>query len=72
MIDSVKYTAPWTAQIPLYIEDGLVLYEYACHEGNWAVHNILSGGRAEDQAAATGGRLVGDELEIVSLTPAAR
>ena len=56
VIDPVKYTAPWTAQIPLYIEDGLVLYEYACHEGNWAVHNILSGGRAEDQAAATGGR----------------
>ena len=46
------YTAPWTAQIPLYTQEGLEIFEYACHEGNWAVRNTLSGGRAEDAAAA--------------------
>ena len=56
VIDPAIYTAPWTAQIPLYTEEGLDLYEYACHEGNWAVRNTLSGGRAEDRAAATSGR----------------
>ena len=54
--DPAIYTAPWTAQIPLHTEEGLTLYEYACHEGNWAVRNTLSGGRAEDRAAAAGGR----------------
>ena len=28
-----------------------VIYEYACHEGNTAVANILAGGRARDKAA---------------------
>jgi hypothetical protein len=54
--DPVIYTAPWTAQVPLYTEEGLTLYEYACHEGNWAVRNTLSGGRAEDRTAAASGR----------------
>ena len=27
------------------------IFEYACHEGNQAVENILRGGRAEDKAA---------------------
>ena len=56
VIDPAIYTAPWTAQIPLYTEEGLVLYEYACHEGSLSVQNTLSGGRADDRAAATNGR----------------
>ena len=27
------------------------LYEYACHEGNYSLVNVLSGARAEDRAA---------------------
>ena len=53
--DPAIYTAPWTAQIPLYTQEGLELYEYACHEGNWAVRNTLSGARAQEQAAESGG-----------------
>jgi len=30
------------------------VFEYACHEGNYAMSNILSGARAEEQAAAGG------------------
>ena len=48
--DPAVYTAPWTVQTPLYTEEGLDLFEYACHEGNWAVRNTLSGARAEERA----------------------
>ena len=44
--------APWTMQMPLRRDDNYGMYEYACHEGNYALHNILSGARADERAAA--------------------
>jgi len=41
---------PWTASIPMARTDDL-LFEYACHEGNYAMTNGLRGTRAEQQAA---------------------
>ena len=38
------YTAPWTAQLPMVPTAG-PLYEYACHEGNHSLTNILEGAR---------------------------
>jgi hypothetical protein len=32
------------------------LFEYACHEGNYALVDILSGVRSAEKAAAAGGR----------------
>ena len=29
-----------------------VIFEYACHEGNYGIYNQLSGARAEDREAA--------------------
>jgi len=29
------------------------LFEYACHEGNWAIVNILRGARAKERAVAS-------------------
>jgi hypothetical protein len=49
--DPVTYTEPWGGQIPFKRQPGLV-YEYACHEGNYAMTNILSGARAEERRAA--------------------
>jgi hypothetical protein len=46
--DPNEYTKPWKVAIPLTKEKEYVLYEYACHEGNEAVGNILRGGRAAD------------------------
>ncbi len=46
--DPLEYTRPWTASIPMTSLDGL-LYEYACHEGNYGLENILVGARAEEQ-----------------------
>ena len=37
--------------------DDYVIYEYACHEGNYAMTNALSGARAEERAAADEGAL---------------
>jgi hypothetical protein len=51
--DPATWTSPWSASIPLRRSD-LPLYEYACHEGNYAMPHILSGQRAaEKEAVAT-------------------
>ena len=42
--DPLWYTAPWTAQLPMARSAG-PLYEYACHEGNHSMTNILAGAR---------------------------
>jgi hypothetical protein len=52
--DPKTYTAPWTAAFPITQEPGYKLFEYACHEGNMAMHNMLSAARAEDKKAAEG------------------
>jgi hypothetical protein len=46
--DPTYYTKPWTASIPLVRDDTYQMFEYACHEGNKAVEDILRGGRARD------------------------
>jgi hypothetical protein len=50
--DPQTWTAPWTMEMPLKRDDDYGMYEYACHEGNYALHNILSGARADERAAA--------------------
>ena len=47
------YTRPWTVSFPLTAEPEYRIYEYACHEGNYALENILRGARATDKAAVT-------------------
>ncbi len=49
--DPNVYTRPWTMSMPLTADPDYVIYEFACHEGNYSVPNILSGGRAEEAAA---------------------
>jgi hypothetical protein len=46
--DPTAFTKPWTAEIPLAAAQGPI-YEYACHEGNYALKDILAGARAEEQ-----------------------
>jgi hypothetical protein len=50
--DPETWVAPWTFQLPLRRDDSYGMFEYACHEGNYAMFNILSGARAEERAAA--------------------
>jgi hypothetical protein len=49
--DPTLWTKPWTAMIPLKYKNELI-YEYACHEGNSAIPNMLSGHRFEEREAA--------------------
>ena len=48
--DPTTFTQPWTAVVPMTMSTNL-LYEYACHEGNYAMEGILAGARAQEQAA---------------------
>ena len=45
------YTQPWTVERPMPRMPDYVIYEYACHEGNYGLHNILAGARVEEAAA---------------------
>ena len=49
--DPETWTRPWTAAVPMTKTQG-PMFEYACHEGNYAMEGILSGARAEERAAA--------------------
>jgi hypothetical protein len=49
--DPATFTRSWTASIPMSKVEG-PLYEYACHEGNYGLPNILAGHRAEEREAA--------------------
>jgi hypothetical protein len=50
--DPKVYAAPWTVRLPIPREESYGFYEYACHEGNYAMKNLLSGSRAEDKRRA--------------------
>lgn len=54
VVDPATYTAPWLAEYALDRSDR-PLYEFACHEGNYSLPNILAGARQLDRerAAAT-------------------
>ena len=54
--DSDTYTEPWTVSFPWRRDGEYTQYEYACHEGNYAVPNSLSGARVEEQEAAVSGQ----------------
>ena len=46
--DSKTWTRPWTAALDLRRQTG-GMFEYACHEGNYSMLNILTGSRAADR-----------------------
>ena len=51
MEDPATFTAPWTGELPFTRIDEEI-YEYACHEANYALANILSGERAREREEA--------------------
>lgn len=55
--DPSTFAAPFTAELPFNATNELQ-YEYACHEGNYALPGILAGARAEEKAAAESGKQV--------------
>jgi hypothetical protein len=53
--DPTTWTRPWTVEMPLS-KSSEAIYEYACHEGNYGLLNILRNARTDEQRAtgATG------------------
>ncbi len=58
MTDPSMFTRPWTARFPLTTNQAArgvtkgPLYEYACHEGNYSLANVLRGARAQEAVPA--------------------
>ena len=49
--DPASFEAPWTVSLPMTKTDG-PMFEFACHEGNYGLTNILSAARAEERRDA--------------------
>lgn len=49
--DDEIYSQPWTVDRPMARLNDYVIYEYACHEGNYAMPNILKGERQRERTA---------------------
>ncbi|CAN5265560.1 hypothetical protein BH11PSE2_BH11PSE2_05440 [soil metagenome] len=58
--DPTAWVSPWSGEYEF--QRGEPIYEYACHEGNYALTNMLAGARAEDEKKAT----------VASAAPAAK
>ena len=55
--DPTVWTRPWTGMFTFDKDDDQYeLVEYACHEGNYGMTNILSGARAKEKEAAEAAR----------------
>ena len=50
--DPTTWVRPFTGQMPWKMDEG-PLFEYACHEGNYGMVNLLHGERKLEKAAAT-------------------
>ena len=59
--DGTRFTRPWTVRFALSADaaaQGVTsgpLFEFACHEGNYALRNVLLGARAQDAEERAGG-----------------
>jgi hypothetical protein len=60
--DPALYSQVWKGEIGLNHVDSNV-YEYACHEGNYGLHGILEGGRANDRSGKGNASIRGDRDE---------
>ena len=50
--DPTMWDAAWGGEYEFHPLETQRLFEYACHEGNYALHGILSGARVEEAKAA--------------------
>ena len=55
VIDPTTWTRPWSGSLPMTRSEGLG-YEYACHEGNRGMFNLLAGARVEELGVQPGSR----------------
>jgi len=48
--DLTRWTKPWTGEVPITKTEEPI-FEYACHEGNYSIVNVLSGARTREKSA---------------------
>ncbi len=48
--DPATWKSSWTASMPMRRTDA-PMFDYACHEGNYGMTNMLTGGRVQEKAA---------------------
>ena len=48
--DPQTWVSDWSVAFPMTRDDSYAMYEYACHEGNYALANSLRGARARERA----------------------
>ena len=53
--DPDTWEATWTVNLPM-VRNDLPVFEYACHEGNYAMETMLTGARDDERKAAEGGQ----------------
>ena len=51
--DATTWERPWTYSMPLTEDNTQLIHEYACHEGNYGMTNLLSGARAVEKEPAS-------------------
>jgi hypothetical protein len=49
--DPTTWTRAWTGEVPWKQTEGPI-FEYACHEGNYGMTNLLNGARVQEKTAA--------------------
>ena len=47
--DPKQFSAPWTIVLPVVRDENYRIFEYACHEGNYALAGILGGARRQER-----------------------
>jgi len=48
--DPETWARPWSAEVPINVTSERI-FEYACHEANYSMTNVLRGARADERAA---------------------
>ena len=46
--DPAVWTKPWKVSLPMVLSNEMI-FEYACHEGNYALANVLNGARYQEK-----------------------
>jgi len=69
--DNDTWASPWTVNLPM-VKNDLPMFEYACHEGNYSMPQMLGGARALESEAQPRSTMVTGTAVRAGETPFAR
>jgi len=62
--DPKTWARPYTFSLPFTEDDTQAIFEYACHEGNYGLRNILSAGRSDDRKGIKSSNSVDQQVDL--------